>query len=390
LIGVLDGRALEIIGRGDCPCDGLRKGSVRDPHVLHHAIDAALGEAEAMAQQSVESVYISYSGADLEGMATSGAATASGRGSTVTQADCDRACAEARQRTLPEGRRYLSYVRQGFEVDGAPTRDPVGQEGEQVSVRYWNIHADETELGSRLTLLNHLSVTVADVIPSSLASACMVTQPSERQAGCVVVDIGAGTTDWLLYRNGKVAATGVIPVGGQHVINDLALALRVEPTVAATLLYCLPDARWREVEAELRLWVHGEPTEGHSAIGNFQTPARSLARVVEARLDELFEVLREEVADHGGWADLEAGVLLTGGVSKLPGLAGIAASRLDTDARLADLPAWVSSELSQPENATLLGLLYYGLSGLGNVEEPRPGRRQRPALLEAVGRMFGG
>ena len=188
-----------------------------------------------MSGTTVDSIYLAQTGAHLKGQMLRGSASVVTSDNRVTADDLKRASMEAKRRQPDEGRSYVHHVRTPIRLDQKVVDDPVGMLGNKVDLGYWSIDGDDKAIQMGLHVISNYSLEVDDLILSSIASATMVAGPDLRRAGTIVLDIGAGVTDFVVYRQGYVAYTGVIPVGGDHITGDLSMGLRVLEPYAGKL-----------------------------------------------------------------------------------------------------------------------------------------------------------
>jgi cell division protein FtsA len=207
------------------------------------------------------------------------------------------------------------------------------------------------------------------MILTSLASGTMVTTAEDRQNGVLVIDLGCGTTDFVLYRDGRVHLTGVLPVAGDHLTNDLALGLRLKAADAEKLKLRFGSALVRTRDRHEKVWLNGD-----YAIGDRQFYRQSIEQITAARTQEIFEVVRKKLGPDWTPEKAAAGVVLTGGTAKLPGIDEAAARVFGVTARVGEAPGWVHENLRDPGFSTPLGLLYYGLNA--QPEAAASGRRK--------------
>jgi len=208
----------------------------------------------------------------------------------------------------------------------------------------------------------------------------MVTTPEERQHGVLVLDIGAGTTDFALYRDGVPHTTGVIPVGGSHLTNDLSVGLRLTVDQAEKLKLRYGRALVQTRDKGEKVWL-----DGNFSIGDRQFPRHAIEQITAARAWELLEVVKKKLGHGFSPETCAAGVVITGGTAKLPGIAECAAKVFEVPAHLGEAPSWVAENLRDPGYHTALGLLYYGI---GAQAEQVAGRRRRGGFLNSVTRLF--
>ena len=382
LIGeVGDQGALSIVGMATRRNEGMRKGQIVDFRKAASAVHAALEEAEKMSGTTVDSVYLAQTGSHLRGHMLRGSASVSSSDNRVSVDDVQRAAAEAKRRQPDEGRSYVHHVRTPIILDDQIMEDPVGMMGKKIDLGYWSIDGEDQAIQRGLDVISNYSLEVNDLILSSIASATMVAGPDLRRAGTLVIDLGAGVTDFVLYRQGYVAYTGVIPVGGDHITGDISMGLRVLEPYAEKLKLEYGQATPLSAEQEDDVWIIGNKT-----IGDRSVPRKAIADVVHVRVAELFEIISKELGPLLKAENLNGGILLTGGGSQLTGIEEVASKVLGQPVRRAGFPPGISEELAQPENSTVLGLLHYGLE-----DQSLPGEKiqEEVGLLGKLGRFVG-
>ena len=296
--------------------------------------------------------------------------------------DLQRAESEAKRRQPETGRSYVHHVRTPIVLDEKVVEDPVGLIGKKIDVGYWSIDGDDQAIRSALHVISNYSLEVDDLILSSIASATMVAGPDLRRAGSLVIDLGAGVTDLVLYHQGYVAYTGVIPVGGDHVTGDLSMGLRILEPYAEKLKIEHGKASPDPSDDEEDVWIIGNKT-----IGDRSVSRKAISDVIHVRVVELFEIIRKELGSLLDANELKGGILLTGGGSQMPGIEQVAGKVLGLPVRKAGFPPGIEPELAQPENATVLGLLHYGLQ-----DHSLPGQKkdqEQTGFLEKLAHTFG-
>jgi len=372
LVGeVFEDQSLNIIGRSRIESAGVAKGRVVNFREASDRVGEALDLAETSAGANIESAYLAVSGAHLQGISHPARIRVRGPDNRVAPADVERVNAEAKGKQIGEGRVYIHFIRNHYRLDDRLIESPVGFEGEELGVTYWLLHGDSHAVSEHIHVVNSQSIKVEDVIVSSVASACMVAAEDEKSAGCLVIDIGRGTTDYALYQRGCIVRTGSIPVGGEHMTNDLAVGLRIvrenaeEIKIERGAATVLPEDQGRTHNLYSTL-----------KIGDKLLYASSINRILEVRIEELFELIREEC----GAAALKSGAvqtLLTGGGSRLARTADLAERVFGFPGRFAENPDWVADELRGAEYSTVLGVLHYALEGQVDKMGLSPRRRSR-------------
>ncbi|PTY05522.1 cell division protein FtsA [Opitutaceae bacterium EW11] len=370
LIGELSqNRSLHIIGLGECQSRGVIKGTVVDFRAASDATHSALLSAESSAGTRIDEVYMAQTGGHLEGFYNEASVSVSAADNMVSAMDIDTVCRLAKAKSLPDGRMVVHHIRRPFRLDGRLVPDPENLVGHRLDVGYWTVHGQETKIADLIHVIRGFNVPVAELILSSLASGTMVTSAEDRQNGVLVLDIGAGTTDFALYRDGCAHATGVIPVGGGHLTNDLSLGLRLTEGQAEKLKLRFGRATVLTRDKADKVWLNGD-----FAIGDRQFPRQAIEQITSARVWEIFEVVKKKLGASFSPERTVAGVVVTGGTSKLPGIAEAAAKVFGVVSRVGEAPGYVNESLRDPGYAASLGLLYFGLNS--NAETATAQRRR--------------
>ena len=370
MIGELSqGRSLSIIGFGECQSRGIIKGAVMDFRSASDATHSALLAAESNAGVRIDEVYLAQAGGHLEGFYNEAAVNVSAADNMVSALDIDTVCRLAKAKALPEGRMVVHNVRRPFRLDERLVPDPEHLVGHRLAVGYWTVHGQENKIADNIHVIRGFNVPVAELILSSLASGTMVTSPEDRQNGVLVLDIGCGTTDYSLYHEGCAYMTGVLPVGGSHVTNDLSLGLRLTEGQAEKLKLRFGSGVIATRDKSEKVWLNGD-----FAIGDRQFSRQGIEQITSARVWEIFEVVKKRLGATFVPERTVAGVVLTGGTAKLPGIAEAAAKVFGVTARVGEVPGYINENLRDPGFSTALGLLYLGLNS--SSEAPSSGRRR--------------
>ena len=298
-------------------------------------------------------------GVSQDGFQNEAVVNVSSADNMVSALDIDNVCRLAKAKHLPEGRMVVHHIRRPFRLDGRLVAEPEHLAGRRLEAAYWTVHGQEARIADQIHVIRGFNVPVAELIISSLASGAMMTTPDDRQNGAVVIDLGAGTTDFALYREGCAQLTGVVPVGGGHLTNDLALGLRVTEEQAERLKLRFGRGTVTTRDRSDKVWLNGD-----FAVGDRQFPRHTIEQITAARTAEIFEVVKKRLGAAFAPDTATAGVILTGGASKLAGIDEAAAKVFGVPASLGEPPAWVNENLRGPGFSTVLGLLHYGLTGL--------------------------
>jgi cell division protein FtsA len=268
-------------------------------------------------------------------------------------------------------------IRRPFRLDSRLVPDPEHLVGQRLEVGYWTVHGQENKIADNIHVIRGFNVPVAELILASLASGTMVTGAEERQNGVLVIDIGGGTTDYALYHAGCAYSTGVLPVGGSHLTNDLSLGLRLTEGQGEKLKLRFGRGLVTTRDKSEKVWLNGD-----FAIGDRQFPRQAIEQITAARVWEIFEVVKKRLGPAFVPERIAAGVVLTGGTSKLPGIADAAAKVFGVTTRLGEVPGYINENLRDPGFSTGLGLLYFGLNS--SAEAAASGRRRNSGFFSRL------
>ena len=352
-----DGRVL--IGWGECQSRGISQGTIVDFKAASACTHEALMAAEQSAGVPIDYVFLAQTGGHLDGVFSEAAVNVQAANHRVGKRDVETVCELATARELPPGRLVVHNIRGPFRVDGQVVPgSPEDLVGQRLEVGYWIVHGLETKIADNIHVLRGFNLEVRELVLSSLASGQLVTTPEERQNGILAIDLGAGTTDYVLYREGCPSLAGVLPVGGAHLTHDLALGLRLTEGQAEKL-------KLRHGRAFVSSGTEGEKVwlDGNYALGDRQFPRKAIEQITTARTGEIFEVVKKKLGSAFTPETCAAGVMLTGGTAKLPAIAECAAQVFGVPAYLGRPPSSVSETLRDPSYSTALGLFEYLLPG---------------------------
>ena len=345
-------------GHGIADSRGSRKGVIVELDKAVSSIQKAVEAAEDMAGAAVEHAIIGVGGSNIKGVNSHGGISLGTRPREIGRDEIKQAVERARAIPLPQDREILHLLPQEFILDDqAGVHDPLGMMAARLEVRVHMVTAATSATQNVITAVNRAGVHVDDTVFEPLAGADAVLRSDERELGVCLADIGAGSTELIVFQQGAVAYSGVIPVGGDHFTSDLSVGLctpladaeKIKKNYGSAVVTLIPEGN--EVEV---------PSVGDRA--SRLLPQRLVAEILEPRARELFEMMRESLRQSGMFELCLAGVVLTGGASRLPGIFDVAESalrrsvRLSWPAPLAKMP----STLAEPEFATVLGMVNYG------------------------------
>jgi len=352
---VQDDGELEVIGFGSHPSRGLKKGVVNNIEATVTSIQRAVEEAELMAGCDIRSVYTGIAGSHIRSLNSHGIVGIRDR--EVGSGDVDRVIDAARAVPIPADQRILHVLPQEFIIDGQDgIRDPIGMSGVRLEARVHMVTGAASAAQNIVKCVQRCGLEVDDIVLEQLASSYAVLTEDEKELGACLVDIGGGTTDIAVFHDGAIKHTAVIPIAGDQVTNDIAISLRT-PTQYAE------DIKIKYACALSQLANRDETIEVPS-VGD--RPPRRLARhtlaeVVEPRYEELFQLIASELRRSNFQDVIAAGIVLTGGSSKMEGAVELAEEVFHMPVRLG-LPQYVEGlgeVVRNPIHATGVGILLY-------------------------------
>jgi cell division protein FtsA len=350
-------RNLRILGVGIAPSQGIRKGTIVDLNAAAEAISRSVEKAQRTSGLEITSALVSLAGSHVSSINSRGVVGISGR--VIDQNDVARALDAARAVAIPHNREIIHVIQRGFVVDGQEgIRRPVGMHGYRLEVEAHIITAGAATVENLRKCVAEAGVQVSQFVLNPLASAEVILQETEREMGVAVCDIGGGTTDMAIYIDGDVWHTMVLAVGGNYITSDIALGLRLPPSQAEDIKLKYGYAVEEDVEEGDLFTVHPFGEKQAS-----QVSRRELAHIIEARVEEIFTLVLQEIKRSGYDGLLPAGLVLTGGSSSLPGIRDLASRVLGLPVRVAKPENLVGlvDQLHSPAYSTSVGLLYWSL-----------------------------
>jgi len=353
---VTDG-GITVHGSGSSRTEGLRRGTVIDIEATVHSIESAIREAEVTAGCEIHTVIADVSGSHIRGFNSHGVVKL--RNPEVTRADVDRVLNAARVLALPADREILHVLPQGFvldDQDGIPW--PVGMSGAQIEAHAHVVTTSAAAAHNVIKCCERAGLHVADLVLEPLAVAEAVITAAEKELAVAMIDIGAGTTDVLVFHQGKLKHTSVLPLGGNHVTNDIAAGLQTPFREAEFLKIRNGCALGRLVETEQMVEV---PSVGGRA--SRVVERRTLANIIEARMEEIFTVAHKQLVKSGYDEGLHSGVVITGGGALLEGTLTLAEQVFKTPVR-----AGVPILGEDGEGASVIGDSAWSAAAIGLVQ----------------------
>jgi len=381
LVAEITDNGLRYRGHGLADSRGSRKGVIVELDKAVAAIQKAVEAAEDAAGAPVEHAIVGIGGAHVRGVNSQGGISLGTRPREIGRDEIKLAVEKARAIPLPADREILHMLPQEFILDEQPgVHDPLGMMAARLEVKVHLVTAATSATQNVITAVNKAGVHVDDTVFEPLAAADSVLRTDERELGVCLADIGAGSTELVVFQQGAVAYTGVIPIGGDHFTSDLSVGLctalaeaeTIKKTYGNAIVTLIPEGNEVEVPS-----VGDRPSR--------LLPQRLVGEILEPRARELFEMMRENLRQGGMYEVCLAGIVLTGGGSRLPGIFDVAESVLRRTVRLAwPMPlAKMPATLSEPDFATLLGMVNYGQRAriARGIQEDGWGTRLKAMLL---------
>jgi cell division protein FtsA len=376
----------EIIGMGSHPSRGLKKGVVVNIDTTVNAIQRALEEAELMADCKIREVYTGIAGSHIRSFNSQGMVAI--KDQEVAQSDIERAVDTARAVQIPNDQQILHVLNQEFIVDGQEdVREPLGMNGVRLEVKVHIVTGAVSSAQNIVKCVRRCGLEVRDLVLQPLASAQAVISEDEKDLGVALMDIGGGTTDLVVYTHGAIRHTAVIPIAGDQITNDIAMALRT-PTKDAE------DIKERYGCALSQLANPNDMVDvpGLGDREPRQLSRKTLSEVIEPRMEELYSLVQTELRRSGYEELLSTGVVITGGTSVMQGMVELGEEVFHMPVRVG-YPAYsgaLAETVRHPRHATGVGLLLAGMQQHRNRELARMNARSFQQVLERMKSWFTG
>ena len=364
-----DGLKPEIIGSGNAPSHGLRRGMVVDMEETIQNVHSAVQRAEAMAGVQIKNAYLTVNGLHINTQTSRGVIAVSRADNEISQSDIDRVIKAASVVSLPPNREIIHVIARNFIVDGTEyVKNPLGMKGVRLEADVLLVDGLSPYLRNLAKCVNENNIEVAGMVYAPLASALSVLDKNQKEYGVINLDFGGGTSTLTVYEEADLLHSAVLPIGSRHITNDLAVLLRTSIDVAERVKLehgSTSDSEDMRRRGELDL---------SSLIGeeNFVIPKKQLIKVIDARVHELFDMVNNELKKVSKHGLLPAGVVLSGGGVNMPGIALLAKERLRLPVKISKSIHFegVSDVVDDPSFAVATGAVLWGmereLGGYGN------------------------
>ncbi len=348
---------IKILGVGQAPSRGVRKGEIVDFETAMKCVHEAVVDAETKSDVMIRSVYVAIAGSHIQSFNNRGAVALPEDRDEIDEQDIEDVKINAREVSIPAPNAFLHSIIQHYHVDGQDgVLNPVGMLGEKLEADYHIIHGVRTRIQNTIRCVKELPLEVEDVVFSALASAQVVLTPHQKSLGALVIDIGGGTTDYILYVDGAVKQSGALGVGGDHITNDISMGLRIPMTRAEKL-------KIEEGCVTLGNCLPGESVQlkDDSGFAGKEIERETLNTIIHLRLRETFELLKRKLEEEPFVNYIGEGIFITGGCSQLKGIDHLAEEVFELPARVthAQTMSGLTSAFENPQFSAAIGLIRY-------------------------------
>jgi cell division protein FtsA len=363
---------LKILGVGQAPSRGVRKGEIVDFETAMKCVHEAVVDAEQKSDVMIRSVYVAVAGAHIQSFNNRGCVMLPEDRDEIDEQDIEDVKVSAREVSIPAQNAFLHSIIQHYHVDGQDgVLNPIGMLGEKLEADFHIVHGVRNRIQNTIRCVKELPLEVEDVVFGALASAQVVLTQHQKNLGALVVDIGGGTTDYILYADGAVKQSGVLAVGGDHITNDISMGLRIPMARAEKL-------KIEEGSVTLGNCLPGETIllKDDSGFAGKEIERETLNTIINLRLRETFELLKRQLEEEPFINYVGAGIFITGGCSLLDGIEHLAAEIFEVPAHVAHAQtiSGLTSAFENPQFSTAIGLLKYAQAV--QFDRPRRGIRQ--------------
>lgn len=371
---------------GSAPSTGLRKGVVVNIEATQQAVAQAVEAAELMSGREVRECFVGVAGANVEGINSRGVVAVTGKGREISQEDLDRVIEAARAVVIPMDREVLHVIPQTYIVDDQKgIRNPLDMIGVRLEAEVHIITGSVTSAQNLVRCVNRAGFKASGLILQSLAASRAVLTADEKELGCLLVDLGGGTTDALLFSDGAPYFSASVGVGGSQVTNDLSIILNVPMDAAERIKRESGSCYMQQVDLEDCILVPGVGGRGPQEVSRAK-----IAGIMQPRMEEIFRMVRERVEQMGYWRLIKGGVVLTGGGALTQGAVDLAYDVFGVPVRTGSPNALggMVEEYRSPGLSTAVGLVMMGAERLG----PEPAEQKsrsgdKPARTGIFGKL---
>ena len=371
-----EGEDLEILGFGEEPSSGVRKGSVVNPDELAKKISALKNRIENISDQKIGEVFVNIGGSHIFTVPSHGIVAVSRADGQISQEDVERVLQAAQAFSLQQNKEILEVFPQQFLVDGEENlKEVIGMKGVRLEVNVLAVCGSSPYVKNLTDAILASGLSIADVSPSSLMSGAAVLRPQQKELGAAIIDIGAGTTGLAVYEEGDLIHTAIFPVGSENITNDVAIGLRIEPDIAEKVKVefgTCSGGKGRKME---KMEIPDGPPITFSQ--------KMLNHIIEARVREIFQLVNKDLKKISKQGMLPGGIILVGGGAKLPKIVDFAKKDLKLTVKIGT-PSGIISLNSDPAFLGVMGLVVAGADS-----EYQGGRSRIAAgLMQKIKKVF--
>ncbi len=372
---------IKILGVGQAPSRGVRKGEIVDFETAMKCVHEAVVDAETKSDVMIRSVYVGVSGSHIQSFNNRGSVALPDDRDEIDEQDIEDVKLNAREVSIPQQNAFLHSIIQHYHVDGHDgVLNPVGMLAEKLEADFHIIHGVRTRIQNTIRCVKELPLEVEDVVFNALAAAQVILTPHQKNLGALVIDIGGGTTDYILYVDGAVKQSGCLAVGGDHITNDISMGLRIPMTRAEKL-------KIEEGAVTLGNCLPGETVtlKDDSGFAGKEIERETLNTIIHLRLRETFELLKRKLDEEGFLNYIGEGIFITGGCSHLQGIEHLAEDIFELPARVAHAQTMsgLTSAFENPQFSAAIGLIKYA-------QAVQVDRRPRRGFGRIFGKIFNG
>src|SRR5437868_1181048 len=361
--------AIKILGVGQTPSRGVRKGEIVDFDLAMKCVHEAVVHAEQRSDVMIRNGYVAADGSHLQSFNNRGSIMLPEDRDESDEQDVEYVKVNAREVSIPAQNAFLHSIIQHYHVDGQNgVLNPVGMLGQKLEADFHIIHGVRTRIQNTIRCIKELPLEVEDVVFTALASAQVVLTQQQKNLGALVIDIGGGTTDFILYVDGAVKQSGTLGIGGDHITNDISMGLRI------------PMARAEKLKIDEGSVILGNCLPGETVVlkddsgfAGKEIERETLNTIIHLRMRETFELLKHTLDEESFINFIGEGIFITGGCSLLRGIDNLAEEIFEIPARVshARTMSGITSAFQNPQLSTAIGLIKYAQA----VQSDRPQRR---------------
>lgn len=372
--------AIKILGVGQHPSAGVRKGEVVDPDTVQTCLHDALSRAEERSNVEVNTVFLAITGSHVKSLNNRGTIRVADEQMEITTQDLDEVKKIARDVPIRKENGYIHSIIQHYFVDGQDkVLNPLGMLGQKLEADYHIVHGVKTRIQNTIKCVRDIPLEVEDIVFSPVAAAQVVLNREAKNEGALLIDIGGGTTDYICFVDGVVVASGCVAIGGDHITNDIALVLKIPLARAEKLKVSHGSASLKNIE-QCEIAIEGE-------VGK-TVEQELLNQIMNARATELLSVVAEPLKEEGLLPKLGKGIFLTGGSSLMNGVDEVASDLFGVPVQKSGSASMSgpSALFENPQYATPVGLIRYAQL----LDEQRPKSGALSKLGQRFEKIFGG